>query len=83
MLKDKICIDKNDLPAKLVQWADKLTVDYWGNLFEVLEEMQLASRNVNEKLKRLYRYISIKEIQQYGKLMDEEEKFEKSDNYKK
>ncbi len=73
MLKDKVGIDKNDLSAKLVQWADKLTVDYWGNLFQVLEEMNIETKALNDKLKILYRHISIKEIQQYGRLIDAEQ----------
>ena len=83
MLKDRVGIDKSRFPNKLRDLAYKLDQDYWGNLFSVLIDLSLETKSLNEKLKVLYTYITEKEIVQYGKLMDAEENFEKSDSFKK
>ena len=83
MLKDKVGIDKSRLADKLRDLAYELDQDYWGNLFRVLRELASEMRRINDKLKILYNHINEKEVAQYGKLMDAEETFEKSDNFKK
>ena len=39
MKLEYIGIDKEFLPKKLREFADLLEKDYWGNLYEVLEDM--------------------------------------------
>ncbi len=66
--------DKEYLPKKLREFADLLEKDYWGNLYEVLEDMAFQWSTHHEKLKAIIKYMSAKQVAEWGRFKDAEEK---------